>query len=106
MLQNQEPLLTLPLNNETTQHVTLRVNTNFIGEVHVPFEIKLQGRFLNLPEGFNTPCKPVGASETDQKLSRDPLTGRLYLCSTVTKEQLAYELNACSFDSLHYQLHI
>ena len=48
----------------------------------------------------------LGTIKTDQKLCKDPLSGRLYLCSMVTNEQLDYELNACSFEPIHAQTHL
>lgn len=85
-LQTAEPELDLPLQKEMVKRVTMQVDTNFIGKVLVPFDIQLQGRFLNVPENFENPLSIEPVVKIHQKLCKDPLSGRLYLCSTVTKE--------------------
>ena len=107
MMQNQnELLLDLPFVNEKTQQVTMHIKTNSVDEISVPVDAKIIGRFLLEPDDFEFLPSSLGTVETEQKLCKDPLSGQLYLCSTVTKEQLDYELNACSFEPIHAQTHL
>ena len=84
----------------------MHIKTNFVGEISVPVDAIFNGRFLLVPDNFEFLPLSLGTVETDQKLCKDSLSGRLYLCSMVTKEQLYYELNACSFEPIRAQTHL
>jgi hypothetical protein len=86
--------------------VKMQIKTNFVGLITVPASITIVGRFLQVPENFDYMPSTLGTVDTDQKLCKDPISGRLYLCSTVTKEQLDYELNVCSFEPTQTQNHM
>jgi hypothetical protein len=102
--KNQD--LDLPVVNEMIKTVKMQIKTNFVGLITVPASITIVGRFLQVPENFDYMPSTLGTVDTDQKLCKDPISGRLYLCSTVTKEQLDYELNVCSFEPTQTQNHM
>jgi hypothetical protein len=78
----------LPILNNQTRGFTIKVKTNFVAEISVPASILIVGRFLKVPDNFDFLPLSLGCIKTDYKLYKDPISGRLFLCSTVIKEQL------------------
>jgi len=69
----------LPIFDEL--RIMTQVETNFIGNIFVPFVIKLNARFLIVPTNFRAPKSYFRLASENQKLCKDPRSGRLYLCS-------------------------
>ena len=52
-MQNQnELLLDLPFVNEKMQKVFMHIKTNFVGEISMPVDVNIIGRFLLVPDDF------------------------------------------------------
>ena len=78
----------MPILNNQTRGLTIKVKTNFVGEISVPASILIVGTFLKVPDNFDFLPMSLGCIKNDHKLYKDPISGRLFLCSTVIKEQL------------------
>ena len=90
----------LPCDPNQKQTVVMQIKTNFVGNTDISFDLFKAGNFLRVPQGFPELCANTGLNdkeiEEQQKLCKDPITGRLYLCSNVSTEALVYELMTCS----------
>jgi hypothetical protein len=78
----------LPILINQAREITIKVKTNCVGEISVTASILIVGRFLKVPDNFDFLPMSLGCIKNDHKLYKDPISGRLFLCSTVFKEQL------------------